>query len=297
MIRADSRWRLGRGTWLGVAAVLLFGAVLAARPAAAGAADPALDAARQRALVDRASAAATALAVLEAELGPAREAARAGASLLVEGERPPQPRLEDAAGLLAASAPEADAVADSLVRLRGTAASVSPGLDVPQVRGATELLQIGGQLLDAAEAAERFFERRMAAERKLARLDAALAALRAEDLEAADRALDDARRARATLATWEPRPVTLPLWLRTTRRLITAADDIAEAAGAGDQTAARIAARRYAAAADEARRADVSLALTLSEAGSGLTAIPLRRLADELAAMEDARAFVQPLLQ
>jgi hypothetical protein len=97
------------------------------------------------------------------------------------------------------------------------------------------------------------------------------------------------------LAAWEPRPVTLPLWLRTTRQLIGAADDIARAAAEGDADAARRAARRYAAAAEDAHRADVSLALTLSEAGAGLTATPLRRLADQLAAIEDAEAAVAGL--
>jgi hypothetical protein len=183
----------------------------------------------------------------------------------------------------------------ALERLRGTAASVRPGLSVPPIRGGTELLQIGGQLLEAAAAAEPFLERRLASERTLERLDDALSALRADELTAAAEALDDARDARSTLAAWEPRPVTLPLWLRTTRRLITAAEDIAAAAASGDAAAARAAARRYALAADEAHRADVSLALTLSETGAGLTTTPLRRLADELAAIEDAQALVRSL--
>jgi hypothetical protein len=40
----------------------------------------------------------------------------------------------------------------------------------------------------------------------------------------------------------------------------------------------------------------VSLALTLSETGAGLTSTPLRRLADELAAISEARSFMAPLL-
>jgi hypothetical protein len=91
--------------------------------------------------------------------------------------------------------------------------------------------------------------------------------------------------------------VTLPLWLETTRDLIRAADAIAAASQAGDEAAARAAARRYAAAAQEAHRADVSLALTLSETGSGLTSTPMRRLADELAAIARARAAMASLLQ
>jgi hypothetical protein len=282
---------------VGVAAALALGGALAARPAEAHLADPALEVARQGALRQRAAAGEAALAALEADLAPARDAARRGASLIVDGGRPPQPPLEEAADLLAAAAPAADAAAGALDRLRGTASSVRPGLEVPRIQGGSELLQVGSQLRDAAAAAEPFLERREAATSTLERLEDALAALRADDLDAADRALGDAMRMRATLAAWEPRPVTLPLWLQTTRRLIAAADDIVDAARAGDQAAARAAARRYAGAAEEARRADVSLALTLSETGAGLTSTPLRRLADELAAAAQARAFVASLLQ
>ena len=56
------------------------------------------------------------------------------------------------------------------------------------------------------------------------------------------------------------------------------------------------AARRYAAAAEDARRADVSLALSLSETGASLTATPLQRLARVLAAVEAARAAVASLV-
>jgi hypothetical protein len=246
-------------------------------------------------MLDRAADADAALAALEAELGPARDAARDGASLIVAGETEPQPQLEEAAVLMEAAEPEARAALRALDRLRGTAAAVSPGAVIPALAAPGELAGIAEQLRDAATAAGPFLERRLAAERTLERMADALAALRADDLATADRALDDARRARAVLAAWEPRPVTLPLWLQTTRQLIAAASDIARAAATGDPAAARAAARRYAAAAEEAHRADVSLALTLSETGSGLTATPLRRLADQLAALEDARVAVASL--
>lgn len=297
MIRAAGGPGLLGGTWAGLVGALALGALLAVRPAEAPHADPALEAARQRALAERAAAAEGALLVLAGELEPSRAAAREGASLVVDGDRPPQPHLEEAAALIAAAGPEADAAVDALERLRGTAASVRPGLDVPRLAGGPELLQVAGQLREAAEASGPFLERRLAAQRTLERLEDALAALRASQVATAEEALDDARRARATLAAWEPQPVTLPLWLQTTRRLIAAADAIAEAALAGDEAAVRAAARRYAAAAEEARRADVSLALTLSEAGAGLTVTPLRRLADELAAVAEARAVVASLLQ
>jgi hypothetical protein len=297
MIRAPRRRGLTGGTWLGIAIVLVLGAALAARPPEARLADPAAEAARQRSFEQRVSDAAAALDALQAELAPARAAARQGASLIVAGEDPPQPFLEQAAALLNYAAPPADEAVAALRCLEGTAAAVRPGLEVPQVLGGSELSGIAAQLSDAAAAAESFLERRHAAEDTLGRLEAALAALREGEFERARGALDDARASRATLARWRPEPVTLPLWLKTTRDLIRAADAIAAAAQAGDEAAARAAARRYAAAAQEAHRADVSLALTLSETGSGLTATPMRRLADELAAIARARAAMASLLQ
>jgi hypothetical protein len=297
MIRAPRRRGLARSAWLGITAALVLGATLAARPAEASLSDPAAEAARQRGLLQRAADALAALEALETELEPARTAARQGASLVVAGEEPPQPFLEQAAALLTEAGEQADEAVAALRRLEGTAASVRPGLDVPHVLGAGDLSSIAAQLNDAAAEAVPFLERRHAAEDTLERLEAALAALRENEVDRARVALDQARASRATLARWEPEPVTLPLWLSTTRRLIRAADGIAAAAQAGDEQAARAAARRYAAAAEEAHRADVSLALTLSETGSGLTATPMRRLADGLAASARARAAVASLLQ
>jgi hypothetical protein len=159
-----------------------------------------------------------------------------------------------------------------------------------------DLRGIAGQLRDAADAAGPVVEKRRAAAATLERLEAALAALEADDPQGALDALASARGERELLAEWSPPPVTLPLWLRTTNRLIRAAEEIAHAALEGDVAAARRAARRYAAAADEARRADVSLALTLSEAADGLTATPMRRLGNALAAVETARAVVASLM-
>ena len=135
------------------------------------------------------------------------------------------------------------------------------------------------------------------ARQTLLHLEDALAALDADDPQAALPALEAARQARGQLAEWDPAPVTLPLWLETTDRMISSAGRLAEATLAGDEAAALQAAREYAAAAEDARRADVSLALSLSETGSGLTATPLRRLAEALGEVERARAVVASLVQ
>jgi hypothetical protein len=298
MIRA---WRGNRrhqaGTAWGIAAALLLGLVLAARPADPVRADPPLQAARQGALANRAEAARDALLALEGALQPARDAAREGAALVVDGDQAPEPSLERAADLLVGAGDEAGRAVQALDRLRGTAASLSAGIAIPTVPASAELASIAGQLSEAAEAAGPFVERRLTARRTLELLEDALAALDANDPKGARPALEDARCALDEVAAWDPAPVTLPLWLQTTERLISAAQGIAEAALAGDEEAAEAAAAEYAAAAEDARRADISLALSLSEAGSALTSTPLRRLADALAAVDAADGVVASLVQ
>lgn len=296
MIRAAGGRRTpSRGAWLGLGAVLLLGALLAARPASAADADPTREAARQRVLASRAEAAAQALSALEVHLAPARASAREGAARIVDGEVPPTAALLDAAARLEGATASASDAAAAVERLRGTAASVRPALVLPSTPATAELIGIAAQLRDAAGAAEPFIERRWAAEQTLERLATALDALDNDDAEAALRLLASARRSLDELAAWDPAPVTLPLWLETTDRLIRAARGIAEAALAGDAEAARRAGRAYAAAAEEAHRADVSLALSLSETGSGLTATPLRRLAGALATVEAVGELVGSL--
>jgi hypothetical protein len=297
MIRARlGAGRPGRAPLLGVAAASLLGAILAAGPTATAGADTPRQVLRLRFLDERARDAAQALEGLAAALGPARDAARRGAALVQSGDEPAAPALEEAAATLESATEEASTAAAAIETLAGVAAAARPGTDVPSVAGPAELRGIAGQLRDAAEAAGPFLDRRLAAARTLEHLESALAALDANDPSAALIALDQARSERSRLADWDPPPVTLPLWLRTSRRLIDAAEAIARAVLEGDAEAAERAGRRYAAAAEDARRADVSLALTLSETGDGLTATPLRRLATALADLERSRSVVASLM-
>jgi hypothetical protein len=298
MIRA--RWqatRGRRGVAIGVGAALMLGAVLAARPADPAAADPPREAQRQDHLAARARDAAAALDAFAAALAPGRDAARRGAALIQAGDMDPAPTLEEAAMRLESVEEVARTAGFAIEELRGVAASARAGVFVPPVAAPVELRGIAGQLRQAGEAAGTFVERRRAAQRTLLSLEEALAALEADDPDGALAALERARVSRAVLAAWDPSPLTLPLWLETTDRLITAADGIAEAVLAGDAAGAELAAREYAAAADDARRADVSLALTLSEAGASLTSVPLQRLGAVLAGIEQARAVVASLVQ
>jgi hypothetical protein len=280
-----------------VAYAILLGALLAARAVDPTAADPAREWARQRSLVAQAQVAGQALEELEVAMGPARDAARRGAALVLEGDNPPEPVLDHAAELLEGAGAAASEALREMDRLRGMAAAARPGVDVPIVPEQGQLASIAGQLRDAGDASVAFVERRQTARLTLLHLEDALAALDANDPRAALPALEAARQARDQMAEWDPAPVTLPLWLETTDRMISSARHMAEATLAGDGEGAREAAREYAAAAEEARRADVSLALSLSEAGSGLTASPLRRLAEALAEVERARALVASLVQ
>lgn len=85
--------------------------------------------------------------------------------------------------------------------------------------------------------------------------------------------------------------------MTTSRDLIAAAVDIAQATLADDSAALEAAARRYAAAAGRATGADNALAFTLSEEGSAISGTPLRRLAAAADEAADARLALQPLLR
>lgn len=294
-IEAGSHARMigaSRGRITGIAAALALGLLLAARPADPAQADPVARAEREAYLRDVAGDADAAWAELQAHLEDARAAARQGAALIVAGDQPPQAALEEAADGLDESEPAAVRARDIADRLRGVLASMRPGGEaaIPELPTTTDLASIATQLRAAAEAAAPFLERRHAAEEALRQLGQALAALEANALDAAERHLQSAAEARQVLVDWERPPATLDLWLETTGTMIDAARRIADAARAGDDAAARRAADDYAAAAADARRADVSLGLSLSETGGGLTSTPMQRLAEALATVAQARA-------
>jgi hypothetical protein len=287
-----------RGRWVAVGATLLLGAVLAARPDSLAAGNPAAEAQRMAHLASVGAEADGAWAELETALEAVRDEGRQGAALIVEGSDPPQQQLLGAADRLANASALAAAAGVAERRLRGTLASARPdqaGLIPAGLPTPGDLASIASQLRSAAEAAGPFLERRHASEETLTELGIALAALDDDDLAAARQALDRADAARQVLVDWQQPPVTLALWLETTGRMIDAALALVDASEAGDAAAARAAADAYAAAAEDATRADVSLALSLSETGAGLTSVPLQRLAEALAAISEARAAAASL--
>jgi hypothetical protein len=282
----------GRST--GIVGALLLGSLLTLRPAAA---DPTLTASRQATLLRLAAADDARLAAVAAALERAIDAGRRGAARIIQGETPPAADLEQAADAaaramqLAADSQRADAAVD------GTRLAVMPGQPaLPAGPRSGDLSGIDRQLRDAAAASGPFVQRRHAAAETLEAMRAALAALDRGDAAAALTTLDRADAARRVVRGWPEPPVVLPFWLRTTDRMLSAARDIADATLAGDAAAAQRAGRAYRLAATHARRADTALALAISEAGSALASVPLRRLAEALDATGERRAAVASVL-
>lgn len=274
------------------------GALLSLRPAAADAADPPVAAERLAVLHGLAADDDARLAALIDELEAAIEAGRDGSALIIDGDVAPGPDLQDAAEAAAGTVSLARASERVDARLDATLPAVAPGEQaLPPGPASTDLLGIDDQLRAAAEASGPFVERRRAAGETLEALNAALAALEADDARGALEALDRADRARATVADWPSPPAVLPFWLDTTRAMLSAARDIADATLAGDATAAEAAGQAYRRAAADAHRADMALALAISESGASLCAVPLRRLADALRLASDRRVAVASVLQ
>jgi hypothetical protein len=288
--------RLAKARLLGVAAVVLLGAVLAARPAPAAAADPPTTAARHATLRAVAAEADQALEDLIGQLGVAIDEGRRGSALIQDGDQDPGPSFDEAASATHSAATLANRAAAATTRLDAVLLAVeSAGGPLPQ--GPTSsLAAIAEQLASSGAAGGSFVERRLAATATLTSLGEALEALDDGDPQAALTALDRADGSLATVADWPSPPTVLPLWLETTGAMVEAARGIAQATIAQDQAAAEEAADAYRRAAEEARRADTALALAIAEAGSSLAGTPMRLLAEALVAAIAQREAVQPLL-
>jgi hypothetical protein len=286
------RSRLG-----GYLGVLLLGALLTARPAAGDAADPPTAVERLVALRAAAERADLAMAALLRELQRAVDAGRRGSALTVEGDPPPAADLEAAGDAAARSAPLAIKVEQATTSLNAILAAVAPSFgSLPDGPQAVALERIGLQLTAAAQASGPFVERRHAADDTLAALADALAALEIEDATGALAALDRAYAARAKVAAWPEPPSVLPYWLDTTHAMLGAVRRIAQATIEDDPDDAAQAARAYRRAADQAHRADTALALAMTESGAALASVPLRGLADALAAVMAQRETAAAVL-
>lgn len=276
--------------------VLALGALLAARPVTASAADPATEAGRVAALQSAAQAADHALEELIARLQAAIDAGRTGSALIVEGERDPGAAFDRASDRTLAAEKLAAEAAAAIADLQAILSAVAPEISPPPAAQPASLQAIAAQLMAAGQAGRPFVERRLAAEATVSALADALQALNDNEPEAALLALEPARRSRAVVANWPRPPTVLPFWLDTTGGMIAAARDIADATIARDPAAAASAGRAYQRAAAGARRADIALALAITESGNSLAVTPMRGLADALSAVLIQRETVQAIL-
>jgi hypothetical protein len=259
-------------------------------------ADPPLEAARNRALMQAWVRADDALASLASVLADAIEHARNGTAMTVAGDRPPAPELSAAADALAGGAGQADAGHRAIQALAEMALAIAPGAHIPSLSlTGPDLLLIASGLRSSADAATLFVERRDATGTIVGGLRDALEALKGNLPAAAIVSLDRTMAPFALLRAWAPRPGLLDYWMQVTGELIAAARDIAEATIARDPAAQKAAGERYAKAGEAARGADNALAVTLSEEGAAVSATPLQRLAAAAATVDQERGAIQPL--
>lgn len=274
-----------RGLVSGIGALVLVAAAFAGR-----APDPAVELAARSLVVGRAESMVDALDALERALGPGLEAARRGAARVVAGEEAPGGTIVDAADLLREAEPRATEVLRAAAALDGAvrtwrpahggfASAIAPG----------ELGSIASQLEASAPAADEFAAMRHRAERIVATLDRALAALQAGDLDEAERLVAAARSDHDALTAWENELLTLPIWLATADALIGDAETIVAATRARDPDAAAAAAEAFAGRGEEVATADRALRIAMSEGGAAVTAAPLARLAALLDAVDRMR--------
>jgi hypothetical protein len=254
-------------------------------------ADPALEAARTRALAEAEARADSALVSLARVLTDAIGHARNGSAETVAGVRPPAPELKAAASVLEEGSSRADSAHRAVEAFAVLAACIEPSRTVQGLPlSGHDLLLMASGLRSSADAATLFVEWRNATATIVGALGEAVASLDADRPADAITSLDRTIAPLALLDAWVERPPLLRYWMQVTGELIDAARDIADATLAADPAAQKAAAARYGKAAEAARGADNALAVTLSEEGDAVSVIQLQRLAAAASAVADARA-------
>ena len=260
-------------------------------------AGPARMVAADRLVADRAASADAALERLERALAPALEAARRGAARTVTGDESPSEPFATAAEAVEAARDGAATAAEAIGRLDAARRVRQPGAAPIGAPVAPDgLPSLAAQLRATGVAADAFAVLRADADRVTEELERALSALADGDLDAAEGAAREARRAHDAVASWESPPASLPVWLDTTGAMIGAMERIVTATRAGDAAAARGAAEAFTALGEDAATADRALRIAVSEGGSALTGTALGRLAGHADAVASARAAVADIL-
>jgi hypothetical protein len=273
-------------------------AVLAVIPlVGAGGPEPSAALAARQLVLDRADVADAALRALEEAIAPGLDAARRGSARVVSGNDAPGAELRAAAAMLASADGVAGAARRAVDALEGARRLVGAGagIDLDVARG--EIGSIAAQVEGTAGAADAFADMRRRAERLVAGLEGALAALEAGSLDEARDLVGVAREDHDALAAWEVELVTLPVWIDTTDAMIGSMETIIAATEAGDEASATAAAQEFTALAEEAGPADRALRIAIGEGGSAVTAAPLGRLADMLREVALTRLEVASIVQ
>jgi hypothetical protein len=287
---------LSRGALLGLAGVLVLGAVFGLRPAAALTADPALAAAQATTTARHIAHVSDLLQELRSRIQAAIAEGRRGSALTVQVGQAPGPHFDAAENLLAAADPLVPVVRAALAELEGDLTVVgrpdaAPTLTVQPGR----LAAIGAELSSTGAAADAFQRLHQATATVLASLADALAALQAHHPAPALLALDSADAAMTEVRAWPGQLVTLPVWVDTTGKLLVAVRRLAAAVRDGDEAAALSAAAAYRSAAVDARRADAALAIAIAEGGNLVSGTAMAAVADVLRETEATLAAVQSL--
>ena len=290
------RFRVTAPLALGIAAVLVLGAVLAARSPDPFVADPAAAAALRAAAASDRDLAVAQLVGLRDALSAALDDGRQGAALTVQGTQRPGSQLTAAAEAIG----QADArVGDLKATLRRLASELAVlGRPAPS-RLALEpgqLAGIGAQLATSVDAADGFWSMRRATAATLDSLQNAFAAVDARDPDRALTAISAAEMSLATVRAWPGNLLTLPFWTKATGDLLAALRSLAIALRDHDVAGARAAEARYRSAAASAHQADVALAVAIAEGGSAVSDTPLAAAALALRAVRDALGEVRSIL-
>ena len=250
-----------------------------------------------RLVADSARAGDAALASLQTRLGTVLDTAREGAAAIVAGDRLPGESLQEAADLLLDAATVA-ADAESAVRALDAARRArDPDVGaLPDGPDAAVLGSISAQLADTIEVADLFAEMRRRAANVPAALDAALAALRVEDLEGAAAGAAAARADIDAVAGWDVDFLTLPVWIETSDAVVHAVERLIAAVTSGDAAGAERAAADFADLEPDATDADRALQIAISEGAGTIVSAPLARLTAAIDAVGALRADVGVLV-
>jgi hypothetical protein len=250
-----------------------------------------------RLVAEHTRAADAALASLQTTLGTVLDTAREGAAAIVAGERLPGESLQDAADLLLDATTLAGEAEAAVRELDAARRARDPDVEaLPDGPGTAVLGSISAQLAGTIEVADLFAEMRRRAANVPAALDAALAALRIEDLEGAAAGAAAARADLDAVAGWDVDFVTLPVWIETSDAVVDAVERLIAAVASGDVAGAELVAADFADLEPDVTDADRALQIAISEGAGTIVSAPLARLTAAIDAVEDQHAGVGALL-